>query len=544
MKIEDFSRRLPSSESAQLNFFQILKRLLPDGELWLLAIICLGLVVVLSSIVKIFRRASWHHHCSKCNYDIHASESSRCPECGLADAGRFRLRFIRPYIGIAGLVTIIVTSFFVSWPDFWTGVRIAFGNTVTIQHEIDLGHGVVVQDCEFIATSGDDMYGQPLDGVRVMRNGKVFYSKKFLSSSEYFRVKDLNGNGTVDFRYGYGSQGSGSYGYSEIIDPLYDEIYEVDSEYFFDSNGDGLMECYDREDSLLYTWNYGVDKLRVNVVRSWDKEYGKNQGWTLDTDKCGSDPPTEDQFHEYIFEIRACIEEHFESRRGVYLGCIAPTMAKLCYSGHPALAFELLDEVWLGGDKKKFAFELEFVEELRSAKFVEVTARFGLFDVAGQRRSANIDTKVSQVATPYNSAPHFEDYPTAEYLSHAPIQPKRNSGDEPNWVKDQWLEDPTFEPNFAGHIHAFVTGCGTNCRLLCFVDLRSGKLLDELAIIFSCGMSEDSLEIYKPKYRIDSRLLIVPCLVDSDGEGFHYMEYTDGNIVKLTTQVWDTQRSR
>ncbi len=536
-------RRFLCSEVGKLNFLQIIKRLLPDGELWLLALIFLCLVVVLASIIKIFRRASWHHRCSKCNYDLHATESGQCPECGLLDATTFQLRFIRPYIGIAGLATIIVVSFFISWPDFWVGVRIAFGNTVTVHKEIDLGHGVVVHDCEFIVTSGDDMYGHPIEGVRVMRNGTVIFKNEFFSSAEYFRVEDLNGNGTLDFRYGYGAQGSGSYEFSEIIDPLYDEIYEVESEYFFDTNGDGLMECYDREDSLLYTWNYGVDKLRVNVVKSWDKEYGKNQGWTLDVDKCGSDPPTQDQFQEYIFEIRACIEDHFENQGSVYLGCIAPKMAMLCYSGHPALAFELLDQVWLGGEEEKFAFELEFVEELRSATFVEVTARFGLFDVAGKRRCADLESQISQDPTPYNSSPHFEDFATTEYLSQPPIQPKRESGDETHWVKGQWLADPEFEPNFAGHIYAFVVGCGTNCKLLCFVDLRNGKLLDEMSIVFSCAMSDDSLKIYKPKYRIDSRLLIVPCLVDSDGEGFHYMEYVDGNIVKLTTQVWDTQRN-
>ena len=171
--------------------------------------------------------------------------------------------------------------------------------------------------------------------------------------------------------------------------------------------------------------------------------------------------------------------------------------------------------------EEKFAFELEFVEELRSATFVEVTARFGLFDVAGKRRCADLESQISQDPTPYNSSPHFEDFATTEYLSQPPIQPKRESGDETHWVKGQWLADPEFEPNFAGHIYAFVVGCGTNCKLLCFVDLRNGKLLDEMSIVFSCAMSDDSLKIYKPKYRIDSRLLIVPCLVDSDGEGFH-----------------------
>ena len=152
------------------------------------------------------------------------------------------------------------------------------------------------------------------------------------------------------------------------------------------------------------------------------------------------------------------------------------------------------------------------------------------------------DASLSTIAE-IHPKPQFEDFATTEYLSHPPIQPKKISSDDTNWQKRHWLEEPSFEPNFAGHIYAYVTGCGTNCKLLCFVDLRNGKLIDEMAICFSCGMSEDSPEIYKPIYRIDSRLLIVPCLVDNDGEGYHYMKYTDGNIVKLTTQLWDTQRN-
>ena len=160
---------------------------------------------------------------------------------------------------------------------------------------------------------------------------------------------------------------------------------------------------------------------------------------------------------------------------------------------------------------------------------------FYLVEVGNSRKKEEKQSK---------SKPQFEDFPTTKYLSHSPIQPKKASSDDKNWQKRDWLEDPLFEPNFAGHIYAYVTGCGTNCKLLCFVDLRNGKLLDEMAICFSCGMSEDSPEIYKPEYRIDSRLLIVPCLVDSDGEGFHYMKYEDGNINKITTQLWDTQRNR
>ena len=138
-----------------------------------------------------------------------------------------------------------------------------------------------------------------------------------------------------------------------------------------------------------------------------------------------------------------------------------------------------------------------------------------------------------------------ENFPANEYLTNDPIQP--NPSDIDKHILERWTgriadENIKFEltPNYAGHLHAFVTGCGTNCKLLNFIDLRNGNFLKSMTINFSCGMSENSPFIYEPKHTIDSRLLVVPCISEPDGEGFHYYEYIKGDLIKIKYEEWDT----
>jgi hypothetical protein len=229
------------------------------------------------------------------------------------------------------------------------------------------------------------MYGEVDRSVRVLRSGDIVYDKWLFSSAEYYKIEDLNGNGTLDFRYGYGRQGSGSYEYSEIIDPLYEKIFEVESEFFKDLNGDGILECYDRDDQLVYHWNYGIDKLRVHIVKSWNPKYGAREGWVADIEATRTPPPTNEEFQQDVETARENLLKSIAKDGTTYLGAIAPCMVSYCYSGHPALAFEFLDLVWQEGEEAKLAFEHDFIETLRHAEFVEVTTKFGFFDEAGKR---------------------------------------------------------------------------------------------------------------------------------------------------------------
>jgi len=141
--------------------------------------------------------------------------------------------------------------------------------------------------------------------------------------------------------------------------------------------------------------------------------------------------------------------------------------------------------------------------------------------------------------------PEFESFPSQEYLAGVPVQPQVENVTYRDKSFLQENGDVLFAPNFAGHLYAYVVGCGTNCKLLQCVDMRTGELLEHLTIIFSCGMSPES-EQYSvlPEHSIDSRLLIVPCICETDGEGFHYFEYYDEQFIKVGYEEWETEWNR
>ncbi len=276
------------------------------------------------------------------------------------------------------------------------------GATEILGEETDLGNGVVVQAYGFLEPDGRSTWPR---NVRVVRDGCVIYDRPLCSGAEYYKIEDLNGNGSLDFRYGYGSQGTGNVEYSEIIDPLFHTMFRLDCETFKDLDGDGSLEAIARDHGIAYRWNYGVDEIDVRVVRKWSPsgEYWLPLGWEIDQEACYKPPPTEEGFQNLIREMRSCLstlhpsvintwaDDMYDSN-GSYLGCIAPKMVELCYTGHPNLAFTLLDESWPGTTKDKVSFEQEFIEELRNAEYVEVTTKFGLFDIAGRRRLQQEET--------------------------------------------------------------------------------------------------------------------------------------------------------
>ena len=97
-------------------------------------------------------------------------------------------------------------------------------------------------------------------------------------------------------------------------------------------------------------------------------------------------------------------------------------------------------------------------------------------------------------------------------------------------------------PNCAGHHHAMVVGCGTSCRRLCFFDLRDGRYVSEMTVVFSCGMSgwiDDPLETRDPRFDVDSRIVMVPCIV-GDVEGCHFFEVADRILVPMATVPWNS----
>ena len=138
------------------------------------------------------------------------------------------------------------------------------------------------------------------------------------------------------------------------------------------------------------------------------------------------------------------------------------------------------------------------------------------------------------------------DFPVYDRLETPPRLPDP-AGIDPkyNWkliyTLEHW-EDP--EPNFAGRFAVVVHGCGTNCRLLNFIDLSSGVWRSDLDLSSSCGMSWESGDYpYEFESHVESRLLIVPC-IGPEGEGYHYYEFTDDRLELIRYEAWDTTWNR
>jgi hypothetical protein len=141
-----------------------------------------------------------------------------------------------------------------------------------------------------------------------------------------------------------------------------------------------------------------------------------------------------------------------------------------------------------------------------------------------------------------STLPEFESFPSQDYLSGVAVQPHVENVTYRDMSFLQENGDVLFAPNFAGHLYVYVVGCGTNCKLLQCIDMQTGELLEHLTIGFSCGLSAESNQFpVLPEHSIDSRLLVVPCICETDGEGFHYFEYIDGQFIKIGYDEWETQ---
>ena len=138
------------------------------------------------------------------------------------------------------------------------------------------------------------------------------------------------------------------------------------------------------------------------------------------------------------------------------------------------------------------------------------------------------------------------DFPVYDRLETPPRLPDPAGIDASSewkliYTLEHW-EDP--EPNFAGRFAVVVHGCGTNCRVLNFIDLSSGVWRSDLDLSSSCGMSWESDDYPSDVHsHVDSRLLIVPC-IGPEGEGYHYYEFTDDRLELIRYEAWDTTWNR
>ena len=135
-------------------------------------------------------------------------------------------------------------------------------------------------------------------------------------------------------------------------------------------------------------------------------------------------------------------------------------------------------------------------------------------------------------------------FPVDRRLGGPFLQPDPNTLDQDDYrlVDAVLYSEASLVPNCAGYYHVMVVGCGTSCHRLCFFDLRDGGYVSEMTIVFSCGMStwvDDPLETYLPDFDVNSRIVMVPCIV-GHVEGCHFFEIVDRTLIPLTTVPWNS----
>lgn len=179
-------------------------------------------------------------------------------------------------------------------------------------------------------------------------------------------------------------------------------------------------------------------------------------------------------------------------------------------------------------------------------------------DPAGPRRAVPVADQPPAVALPtevtptddatHSRMPDLAAYPVDRRLGGPFIQPDPSDIDQGDFrlVDAIRFEGEPLVPNCAGHFHAMVVGCGTHCLRLCFFDLRDGRLVPELEVIYSCTMStwiDDPRETYLPDFDVDSRVVMIPCIV-GDVEGSHFFEIVDRSLVPLASFPWNSSWNR
>ena len=101
--------------------------------------------------------------------------------------------------------------------------------------------------------------------------------------------------------------------------------------------------------------------------------------------------------------------------------------------------------------------------------------------------------------SPDELPPTFQDYPS--HIVHAgpgvPIDWSSDSTARRFRTQHNRLSEEG--ANFAGHLSIVTWGCGTQCRDYLFLDLRSGRIISDTLLDFSCRA---------PEFRRESELIV------------------------------------
>ncbi|HMB91413.1 MAG TPA: hypothetical protein VKP65_11235 [Rhodothermales bacterium] len=130
----------------------------------------------------------------------------------------------------------------------------------------------------------------------------------------------------------------------------------------------------------------------------------------------------------------------------------------------------------------------------------------------------------------------FADYPAEPYNGKTH---ETRICSEKDWTFRTRLRQAAGQPpNFAGHFHLTMWGCGTGCLMGAAVDVTTGEVFwvpGTLSCAWCAEVDTDPLA-FEP----DSHLLILRGTLHRDGiSGEHYYAFENGSFVHLRTVVFD-----
>lgn len=108
--------------------------------------------------------------------------------------------------------------------------------------------------------------------------------------------------------------------------------------------------------------------------------------------------------------------------------------------------------------------------------------------------------RVDSAPFPPSGPPTFEAFVTSDTLSGTPATPDFTGDSIPPRLRELIDDAAKGGPNFAGVFSIVTWGCGSQCQSHIVLDRRTGRMISDTLLDFSC---------HEPEFRLNSTLVIM-----------------------------------
>lgn len=327
------------------------------GRQWtvLIVLTVVGVVMITLALALRYRRSA-QRLCPKCRFDMRATPSLRCPECGSVAASESMLHRGRPrrvllMFGLAALVCYptyrsVVWSKSRGWSpplSEWHAVQ-----------RIDLPHGAVAEVLEPRSPWGVGQRARirSADGSTLLLNEHRFWLGGERSDGNLPRVglgDDITGNGMGNLVIVEWSGGAHccekDYIFEISRDGVAREVAVIDARDgggFEDLDGDGVYEFVMSDWSLAYDLTCFACLRHPKIILRWNQDE-----YVVAADMMWREAPTDHEIAAIVIESlaadwNAVTTDQYTKVRDRLWGM----MLRLIYSGHESEAWWLFDQCW------------------------------------------------------------------------------------------------------------------------------------------------------------------------------------------------------